>query len=117
MIRAIIVDDEAPARANLTALLQRQADIEIIAACHSGGAALETIRSLAELEQDLDPAMFCRIHRSTIINIQRLLAVELCADGEHEAVLSSGARLRVSRTYRKALLELTCNPAAPAARR
>ncbi|MYM82820.1 hypothetical protein GTP44_12740 [Duganella sp. FT50W] len=63
-------------------------------------------RSLADLERDLDPAVFCRIHRSTIINIQRLQAVELNADGDHEAVLSSGARLRISRTWRKALLDL-----------
>lgn len=237
MIRAVIVDDEAPARANLKALLRRHSDIDIVAECESGGSALEAIRklrpdlvfldiqmpqhdgfdvlemlggatpaavifvtaydqhalrafdvgaldyllkpysdarfhtalsrarerllqqqqapsrlvlknagqvlfltiadidwigaadyyaslhigaqthllrrSLADLEQDLDPAMFCRIHRSTIINIHRLRAVELNPDGEHEAVLSSGERLRISRTYRKALLELTCSPAAP----
>lgn len=133
----MIVDDEAPARANLKALLRQQSDIDLVAECdgqvlflaisdidwisgadyyaslHVGAQTHLLRRSLAELEQDLDPAMFCRIHRSTIINLHRLLALEMNADGEHEAVLSSGERLRVSRTYRKALLELIGSPAAP----
>ena len=231
-IRAVIVDDEAPARSNLTALLAREADIELIGVCDGGQAALQAIRrhrpdllfldiqmpecdgfdvlemlgqdapaavvfvtaynqhalrafdvgaldyllkpfndqrfgaalgrarerlkrsaaasdkpsrfivksagqvvfvnlrevdwigaadyyaslhvgphthllrrSLAELEQDLDQADFCRIHRSTIVNLDRLHSIALGADGDYDAVLKSGERLRISRSYRKALLD------------
>lgn len=75
------------------------------ASLHVGARIHLLRRGLAELERDLDPAVFCRIHRSTIINLARLRAIELGADGEYEAVLADGTRLRVSRTYRKALME------------
>jgi two-component system, LytTR family, response regulator len=46
-IRALIVDDEPPARRNIAALLQREPDIEIIGECGSGKDAVEAIRTLA----------------------------------------------------------------------
>jgi two-component system LytT family response regulator len=58
-------------------------------------------RSLAELEQELDGAVFCRVHRSTIVNLNRVRGLELSADGEYEVVLESGSRLRLSRRYRR----------------
>lgn len=75
------------------------------ASLHVGAQTHLLRRGIAELERDLDPAAFCRIHRSTIINLSRLQAITLDADGEHEAVLNDGTRLRVSRSYRKALLD------------
>jgi two-component system LytT family response regulator len=60
-------------------------------------------RSMAELEQDLDPLVFCRIHRSAIVNLERVQALELREDGEHDVVLTDGTRLRMSRRYRKEL--------------
>jgi two-component system LytT family response regulator len=60
-------------------------------------------RSIAELEQDLDPAVFCRIHRSTIVNLNRLRGLRLNEDGEYTVVLESGTSLRLSRRYRKPL--------------
>lgn len=62
-------------------------------------------RTLAELERDLGDANFLRIHRSTIINLHRVLELELQETGEYELVLESGARLRVSRRYRKRLYD------------
>jgi two-component system LytT family response regulator len=62
-------------------------------------------RSLAELEQDLEPARFCRIHRSTIVNLERVQGLHLNEDGEHEVLLDTGAKLRLSRRYRKTLQE------------
>ena len=75
------------------------------ASLHVGNQVHMMRRSLAELEAELEPTLFCRIHRSTIINLQRLQAIALNADGEHEAVLKSGVRLRISRSYRKHLME------------
>jgi two-component system LytT family response regulator len=60
-------------------------------------------RSIAELEQDLDPALFCRIHRSTIVNLNRVRGLKLNEDGDYTVLLESGASLRLSRRYRKQL--------------
>lgn len=62
-------------------------------------------RSLADLEQELDAKLFCRIHRSTIVNVSRVRALELGEDGDYEVILDGGARLKMSRRYRKNLLE------------
>jgi two-component system, LytTR family, response regulator len=62
-------------------------------------------RSLAQLEDELDPSWFCRIHRSTIVNLRRVRHVELTDDGEYDVVLDQGIRLRVSRRYREQLRE------------
>jgi two-component system, LytTR family, response regulator len=60
-------------------------------------------RSMSDLEQELDPAVFCRIHRSTIVNLNRVRGLNLSEDGEYEVRLNSGTRLRLSRRYRKQL--------------
>jgi two-component system, LytTR family, response regulator len=58
-------------------------------------------RSMSELEQELDPAVFCRIHRSSIVNIAKVQTLKLNSEGEYEVVLNHGMRLRLSRRYRK----------------
>jgi two-component system, LytTR family, response regulator len=60
-------------------------------------------RSISELEQDLEPTAFCRIHRSTIVNLDRVHGLKLSEDGEYEVVLENGTKLRLSRSYRKQL--------------
>jgi two-component system, LytTR family, response regulator len=60
-------------------------------------------RRMSELEQQLDQAVFCRIHRSSIVNLNRVRGLEANKDGEYEVVLDTGARLRLSRRYRKQL--------------
>jgi two-component system LytT family response regulator len=60
-------------------------------------------RSMAELERELDPHIFCRIHRSTIVNLRRVRALELDSAGEYEVILESAQRLRLSRRFRKDL--------------
>ncbi len=60
-------------------------------------------RSIAELEQDLDPALFCRIHRSSIVNLDRVRGLKLNRDGEYAVLLEGGVTLRLSRRYRKQL--------------
>ena len=73
------------------------------ACLHVGAKSHLLRRSMAELEEDLDPRVFCRIHRSAIVNLERIQALELREDGEHEVLLSDGIRLRMSRRYRKEL--------------
>ena len=73
-------------------------------ACLHVGAKTHLLRrSLSELEHDLDPAAFCRIHRSTIVNLDRVRTLKLGEDGEYEVLLESGTSLRMSRGYRKQL--------------
>jgi two-component system LytT family response regulator len=54
-------------------------------------------QTLAEVETSLDPARFIRIHRSYILNIERLARLELYAKDSHAAILRDGTRLPVSR--------------------
>jgi two-component system, LytTR family, response regulator len=60
-------------------------------------------RSLAELEADLQDANFCRIHRSAIVNIDRVRTLKLNAEGEYNVLLENGSELRLSRRHRKDL--------------
>lgn len=60
-------------------------------------------QSMAELEQELDSKIFCRIHRSAIVNLRRVRALEVDSAGEYEVVLESGKKLRLSRRFRKEL--------------
>jgi two-component system LytT family response regulator len=57
-------------------------------------------RSMTELEQELDPEVFCRIHRSSIVNVARVEALKFNPEGEYEVLLNHGVRLRLSRRYR-----------------
>jgi two-component system LytT family response regulator len=62
-------------------------------------------QSMADLEQSLDPHIFCRIHRSTIVNLRRVAKLDVDHAGEYEVILESGRRLRLSRRFRKTLQE------------
>jgi two-component system, LytTR family, response regulator len=73
------------------------------ACLHVGPKAHLLRRRMSELEQELDGATFCRIHRSSIVNLNRVRGLELNADGDCEVVLEGGERLRLSRRYRKEL--------------
>ncbi len=74
-------------------------------ACLHVGCDTHVIRrALSELERDLGDA-FVRIHRSTIVNLERVGGLELQSSGEYAVVLRGGARLPLSRRYRRALHE------------
>jgi two-component system LytT family response regulator len=55
-------------------------------------------QTLADVESALDPSQFVRIHRSYILNIDRLAKLELYAKDSHAAILRDGTRLPVSRS-------------------
>jgi two-component system LytT family response regulator len=55
-------------------------------------------QTISSLEQSLDPARFLRIHRSYILNIERLKKLEPYGKDSHVAILSDGTRLPVSRS-------------------
>jgi two-component system LytT family response regulator len=70
---------------------------------HLGNKSHLLRRSLSDLEQSLKPAAFCRVHRSTIVNLSRVDGIEFDAAGEYQVVLRSSERLKLSRRYRKEL--------------
>ena len=55
-------------------------------------------QTLADVESVLDPSQFVRIHRSYILNVERLAKLELYAKDSHAAILRDGTRLPVSRS-------------------
>lgn len=73
------------------------------ACIHAGHETHVMRRTLLELERDLGGERFIRIHRSIIVNLERIRGLELHNAGEYEVVLKSQTRLRLSRRYRKGL--------------
>ena len=59
--------------------------------------------SMNSIEQRLDPIRFIRIHRSTIINMERVRELRPLFHGDYEVTLQSGARVTLSRSYRDRL--------------
>ncbi len=85
------------------------ADIEWIEAAnyyaclHVRGRAHLLRRSIADLERALDAGRFCRVHRSTIVNLEQVQALATNESGNYEAKLKDGTCVRVSERYRKQL--------------
>jgi two-component system, LytTR family, response regulator len=71
---------------------------------HVGNKSHLLRKSMAELEQELDPRIFCRIHRSTIVNLRKVCTLEIDAAGDYEVILAGGHKLRLSRRFRKDFL-------------
>jgi two-component system LytT family response regulator len=67
-------------------------------ALKSGGKEYLKQETLGELEAALDPERFIRIHRSYLLNIERLVRLELYAKDSRVAILTDGTRLQVSRS-------------------
>ena len=70
---------------------------------YAGGRGHLLRESLTHFEAELDPAMFCRIHRSIIVNIDRIQSVESTFHGEYVVVLHDGTKLTSGRSYRETL--------------
>ena len=56
--------------------------------------------TMKDLERRLDPRVFQRVHRSTIVNLNQVRQVKPHTNGECFLVLDSGAQVKVSRSYR-----------------
>ncbi|MGH7507341.1 MAG: LytR/AlgR family response regulator transcription factor [Longimicrobiales bacterium] len=93
-------------------LILRTDDVDWIEAAanyvklHVGGRVYLLRETMSHLERNLDPARFVRIHRSTIVRIDRIKLLEPLFQGDYLVILQDGARLPTSRTYRENLQEL-----------
>jgi two-component system, LytTR family, response regulator len=73
---------------------------------HVGNREHEFRETLAGLEEKLNPAEFLRIHRSTIVNIQRIKEIQSWFHGHHRVLLDNGTELRMSRYQREVARKL-----------
>jgi two-component system, LytTR family, response regulator len=67
-------------------------------------------QTLGAMEAQLDPAKFLRIHRSTIVNIERIKELQPLFSGEHSLLLDNGTKLTLSRSYKDKLFERLGQP-------
>ena len=67
---------------------------------YTGDNSLILRETMKDLERRLDPRVFQRVHRSTIVNLDQVRQVKPHTNGECFLVLGSGAEVKVSRSYR-----------------
>lgn len=67
---------------------------------HVGGQTHIMRTTMKELESQLDPNIFQRVHRSTIVNLQRVEKVSSHINGEFHLTLNCGSSLKMSRSYK-----------------
>ena len=81
-----------------------EAQADYVAFHHAGRDHLKTQR-ISELEEQLDPQQFVRVHRSFILNLAQLQGVERTESNAYAARLRSGKRIPVSRSGYERLRE------------
>jgi two-component system LytT family response regulator len=90
-------------------LFFRCADVDYVEASanyltlHIGERACLLRETMSSLESKLDPDQFVRIHRSTIVNLDRARELRPYFNGQQVLVLKDGTELRVGRAYRERL--------------
>jgi two-component system LytT family response regulator len=73
---------------------------------HACGATHIMRCTMKELQERLSPGPFARIHRSTVVNLRKVLAVTSLPKGESELTLAGSVRLKVSRNYKAEVAQL-----------
>jgi len=72
---------------------------------HSAKKAHLLRETISSLEAQLDPKKFLRIHRSSIVRIDRIQELQPWFHGEYRIILQNGTQLTLSRNYRDKLQE------------
>ena len=72
---------------------------------YSGGVAWLHRAALSELETQLDPRQFIRVHRTALVNIESVVSLSRCSHSEFDLLLRDGSHIKVSRLYRSRLEE------------
>jgi two-component system LytT family response regulator len=73
---------------------------------HVGKTVHDHRSTMTQIEQRLPPSRFMRIHRSTIVNIERIREFQPWFQGDWILVLADGTRLQSGKSYRKRIREL-----------
>ena len=77
---------------------------------HAGKESYLLRDTISALETQLDPKRFLRVHRSAIVNIDRIQELQPWFHGEYRIILREGVQLTLSRSYREKLHELLGRP-------
>jgi two-component system, LytTR family, response regulator len=67
---------------------------------HAGKKSYLLRETISGLESQLDPRHFVRIHRSAVVNINRIKELQPWSHGEYHVILHDGTQLTLSRSYR-----------------
>jgi two-component system LytT family response regulator len=73
---------------------------------HADSTVYTLNRTMTSVMESLDPGRFVRIHRSAIVNAERVRQLVPSTHGEYIVVLASGARLKLTRSHRAELARL-----------
>lgn len=73
---------------------------------HAQGETHILRSTMAKLQQQLDPSLFLRVHRSALVNVNRIQEIVVHANGEYRLTLASGNVLKSSRRYKKEIRAL-----------
>lgn len=73
---------------------------------HWTGGVLRIRERLSVIEEELDPAQFVRVHRCNIVNIDRIVAIELVGAGDRMLHLTGGSQVPVARSRKDVLLAI-----------
>ncbi len=101
----LVVKDGARVHVIPIARLDYVAAQDDYVALHSEGKSYLKQQPIAAVEAILDPASFVRIHRSVIVNLERISRIEPYGKESRIAILHDGTRLPVSRSGYARLLE------------
>jgi len=80
---------------------------------HARGAVLRHRRPIGALARELAADRFVRIHRSTLVNLDAVVEIQLDARGNYVALLRGGRRLAIGRTFRRHVRSLWRAPEPP----
>jgi two-component system, LytTR family, response regulator len=95
----------------------RSAEVEWVEAqgdyvsLHSQGKKHLIRENIGDMERQLSPASFVRIHRSTIVNVARIKELQPLFHGDYQVILQDGTRLTLSRSFRERFFQRV--PAVP----
>ena len=77
---------------------------------HAGRESYLLRDTISALESQLDPRKFVRVHRSAIVNLDRIQELQPWFHGEYRIILREGVQLTLSRSYRERLHEAIGRP-------
>ena len=101
--------DRIAVRTNGRVVFLKAADIDWIEAadnyaCLHVGREVHILReTMSELEARLDPARFIRVHRSTIVNLDRVKELQPWFRGDYKVLLNDGTELTLTKSHREKL--------------
>jgi two-component system LytT family response regulator len=105
----IAIADRIPVKTGGRVVVVRVADIDWVEAngdyvtLHAGGKKWLLRETISMAEARLAPARFVRIHRSTLVNTDRVREMRPLNKGEFAVILADGTEVKLSRKYRDAI--------------